>query len=161
MTNLLGPSQTITTNDNTFVINETQFVGENGYVRRISVAPQLGLTSNGNINYKQDSTEVPMHSFNWTVVLPREQAYSLVRDIEAQIFQYKQNNNRQFTPYTLEDNKLAIIPEALPTGTTSSIANGDAGWVFPIWNILFTGISYEVFGSDSLLIRMSAIQLSV
>lgn len=161
MANLLGPQQIIITPSNSFVLSETQFIGAEGYTREIASRPQIGLTSNGNINYKQDSTIVPMHVFSWNIVMPKEDAYRLITDIETQILSYKNNNDRNLVNFLLEDRKLAVVVEALPVGTPTFSLTGSPSneWVFATWKIIVNSISYEIFGVNKLKLVMQATQI--
>ena len=157
MTNLLGPEHIIEVEGGaTITIPETAFVGEQGYVRQLVSLPQLGLTSNGNVNYRQLNTETPPHAFAWTIVLDEELAQQLIAIIESQILDYKNNNARNVPTVTLRDRKLATLATSVPASYTTEAI--DDFWVFASWPIIFQSINFENYGNEKLILNITAEQ---
>lgn len=158
MSNLLGSSMELQTTFSFFTFNENQFVGEDGYTRNVISTARTGLTSTGFTNYKQNNLSYPQHEFQLKVVLPRQEALDLIANIEYTLLEFsRQNNNRGvFNPFILVDNKLAIIPEALPPSYPRRF--GGTGWVFTNWPIIITNYKSEYFGPNYNLFTIRAEQ---
>ena len=166
MTNLIGTSQTITTPNTTFVLSEEYFVGLEGYKRTLVSGPRLGKTSVGTTNYKQPNSSRPTHKFDWRLVLPDDLALSLKDEVVNQTLLYKKNNDRNFPLFILDDNRVAYYNlieypiEVSPTSIINEKGPNELGrWVFPRFRIVVTNFKWDVFGSGTTSITMSALQI--
>lgn len=158
MANLLGPELRLQINLNLYVFNETQLIGEDGYTRNVINTARTGLTSTGYTNYKQNNLVYPQHEFQIRVVMPRYESLNLLANIENFNLRFSnQNNERSIAnPFILIDNRLAIVPEALPSSYPQRFAS--AGWVFTDWPIIITNYQSELFGANYNLVTLKAEQ---
>lgn len=158
MANLLGPRLGLQTTFQYFTFEESQIVENDGYTRNVINTARTGLTSTGYTNYKQNNLAYPQHEFQIRVVMPRPESLDLLSDIEEFNLSFsKQNNNRNiFNPVILTDDRLAIIPEALPISYPQRFAS--PGWVFTDWPIIITDYKSELFGAGFNLVTIKAEQ---
>lgn len=137
-------------------VPETAIIGEAGYRRTLLAKPQVGRTSTGHTSYKQVSSGVPIHSFKFDIVLSEQDGQQLVSRVQAQMLRLRNENISQFV--ILQDRRLAIPESMIPSHYNRVSLLPATGWVWADWQIIFTSVSYTIYGPAKLRLQLTAVQ---